>query len=144
MPNLDLFIHSILWKWVIIFDYIVHSVIGLLVGYGLQLFLGLFGIRFDILYIMVYYIGIVFGSLLVDIDNIKSKIGRKFKILSSFIYDIFGHRGIFHKIWFWTIVFGLIWLGIGNDIIWFTGVAVGIVMHIVGDKISDSINRGLI
>jgi len=48
---------------------------------------------------------VLFASLLPDIDNPESKIGRKLKIIGR----IFRHRGIFHSILTGAVISGLAW-----------------------------------
>ena len=50
----------------------------------------------------------LFFSLLPDIDESRSKIGRKNKLISKTIGFIFGHRGIFHTIYIPLVLFVLL------------------------------------
>ena len=52
----------------------------------------------------------LFGSLLPDIDSPKSLIGWIFRPLSNFFELIFGHRGIFHSLFFAILLSGVIWM----------------------------------
>lgn len=40
--------------------------------------------------------GAIFGSLIPDIDHPESTIGKKVKLISNFIHNVFGHRGMTH------------------------------------------------
>jgi inner membrane protein len=50
----------------------------------------------EILPITTGFIGTLIGSAFPDIDTSTSKIGRKVKIISKIINNMFGHRGLFH------------------------------------------------
>ena len=49
-----------------------------------------------------YYVGlfVLSGALIPDVDFSKSKIGRKFGFVSEFIEFLFGHRKLFHSVFF--------------------------------------------
>ena len=71
---------------------------------------------------------LLISSSFPDIDNSKSKIGRKIKIVSL----IFKHRGIFHSLFF---VFGISFLGFwffGEVVFW--GLFLGSLSHLVADS----------
>ena len=57
----------------------------------------------------------MFFSIFPDIDERKSKIGRKNKTLSTMINFIFGHRGFFHSIYIPLILY-FIFYYINNEI----------------------------
>lgn len=52
--------------------------------------------NYGILPIATGFLGTVVGSLFPDVDTSTSKIGRKVKIISKIINNMFGHRGLFH------------------------------------------------
>lgn len=58
----------------------------------------------------VYLTASVIGSLLPDIDEPKSYVGRKTKSTSSLIKFLFGHRGITHSILFMSILHLLLFI----------------------------------
>lgn len=118
----------------IIFDYVSHIIIGLLVGYGLDYFL----LRFTLLEMLFYYGFIIVGSVLPDIDTPKSYLGHKFKSLSSFIYEVFGHRTLTHSILLITVSFFIITItwGINTAI---AGLTIGSVMHVLGDMLDGKV-----
>jgi len=62
--------------------------------------------KFDFLMILVC----VFASLLVDIDTPKSKIGEKVKVFSWILNKVFGHRKLFHSMFFAAILSIFIWI----------------------------------
>ncbi|MBU3940924.1 MAG: metal-dependent hydrolase [Nanoarchaeota archaeon] len=64
-----------------------HTVFGLLVAILL---------KFNLIMVLVC----VFASLVPDIDTTKSKLGRKVKPLSWFFNVLFGHRKLFHGLFF--------------------------------------------
>ena len=78
--------------------YYTHLAFGLLVSF---IFLHFFHLQNLLLFIIV----VLFFSIFPDIDEPKSKIGRKNKILSHLINFIFGHRGIFHTIYIPLMLF---------------------------------------
>lgn len=47
---------------------------------------------------ILYFFIVVGASIIVDVDSCKSFIGRKIKIISWMIENIFGHRTIFHSL----------------------------------------------
>jgi inner membrane protein len=119
---------------VVVFDYISHIIIGCLVGFGLDYFL----LRFTLLEIIFYYGFIIIGSVLPDIDTPKSYLGHKFKLLSNFIFEVFGHRTLTHSILLMTILFfiSVMFWGI-NTII--AGLTIGSVMHVLGDMLTGKV-----
>ena len=52
--------------------------------------------RFNAIMVLVC----LFASLLPDMDTTKSKLGRKVKFLSGFFNVLFGHRKLFHSLFF--------------------------------------------
>ena len=63
-------------------------------------------LKFDFFMILVC----LFGSLIPDIDSPKSLIGWIFRPLSNFFELVFGHRGIFHSLFFAILLSGVIWM----------------------------------
>ena len=75
----------------------------------------------------VFFSLLLISSSFPDIDNSKSKIGRKIKIVSL----IFKHRGIFHSLFF---VFGISILGwrfFGDVVFW--ALFLGSLSHLIAD-----------
>lgn len=72
--------------------YYTHLVFALLLSLS---YIKFFAIEHRSLFALVA----VVSSLFPDIDETKSKIGRKAKILSNIINLFFGHRGIFHTVY---------------------------------------------
>lgn len=85
------------------------------------------------------------GSLLPDIDIPSSFLGRWLFPISWIINKLFGHRGLFHSITFYTIIFILLPLYHTSCMKYCTyGVVlvslyIGIVLHIVLDKLTTHI-----
>lgn len=57
--------------------------------------------------LLLFYTTVSLSSVLPDIDKRTSWIGRRVKILSYIIENIFGHRGAFHSLLF-TLLFSYI------------------------------------
>jgi len=72
--------------------YYTHLAFGFLVS---LLSIEFFSIQNKIIFVLI----IMFFSIFPDIDERKSKIGRKNKTLSTIINFMFGHRGFFHSIY---------------------------------------------
>lgn len=80
-----------------------------------------------------YVLGIIFGSLLPDIDEPNSYIGRRSFGISKIIHKNYGHRGVIHSIFAWCI------LTILCSIIpspFTIGVSLGYLFHLTGDFFS--------
>ncbi|PRO65946.1 metal-dependent hydrolase [Alkalicoccus urumqiensis] len=76
--------------------------------------------------------GLILGSLLPDIDQAQSFIGRRSRGLASIIQLLFGHRGLTHS--------GIVLFGAGT--VWFTAgtffsaLAFGVIVHLLADLCS--------
>ena len=57
---------------------------------------------------IIFLLIVLFFSLLPDIDESRSKVGRKNKLISKTIGFIFGHRGIFHTVYIPLVLFVLL------------------------------------
>ena len=71
---------------------------------------------------------VLFGAILPDIDNTKSKIGKRFKLVGF----LFAHRGIFHSI-FAIIVFTFLLSLITESYLAF---GLGYLSHLVADSLT--------
>jgi inner membrane protein len=78
--------------------YYTHLAFGLLFA---LLGLSIFNIKYPVLFVLV----ILLFSIFPDIDEKKSKIGKKNKLISGIINFIFGHRGLIHSIYIPLILF---------------------------------------
>ena len=87
------------------------------------------------------------GSLFPDIDTPHSFIGRRLLPISYIINKVFGHRGLFHSIIFYTIIFMILPLlnphlisrTLYGLILMFS--YIGIISHVVMDKVTTMITR---
>src|SRR3989338_3000199 len=106
--------------------YYTHLAFGLLVS---LLALNFFDVRYTLLFALI----VLFFSIFPDIDDSKSKIGRKNKIVSKIIGFVFGHRGIFHSIYIPLILFFVFYNKINNEI----GIAIilGYFSHLAADAL---------
>ena len=81
--------------------YYTHLAFGLLTSI---IYLHFFNIDYPLIFVLIA----VFFSIFPDIDESRSKIGRKNKIFSIPIKFVFGHRDIFHTIYVPIILFAII------------------------------------
>ena len=88
--------------------YYTHLAFGLLVS---LVALNLFNIENTILFILIA----IFFSIFPDIDETRSKIGRRYNLTSKIINFIFGHRGFFHTIYIPLVIF-FIFFKLNNEI----------------------------
>ncbi|MGM8262284.1 metal-dependent hydrolase (plasmid) [Clostridium perfringens] len=79
--------------------------------------------------------GVGLGSLLPDLDTPNSFIGRRLKIISYPLSTIFKHRGFLHSI---TPVILIFILGIFLKSLFIKSIALGYLLHLVGDTFSES------
>lgn len=84
-----------LWK--------THLAFGFLAGLALMPFL-------NHTHYLIYFSLVLFSSVLPDIDEPNSKIGR----YAPFVGKIFKHRGIIHTLWAGALICGLVWYFIGS------------------------------
>lgn len=75
------------------------------------------------------------GATLPDIDHPESTVGRRVKWLSYPIRMLFGHRGITHSLF---AVAGMFWLAFVFGNVWLSWLALGYLLHLVGDYLTDS------
>lgn len=106
-----------------------------MIGYGLDWMIINFSNKIEI---VLFYLFVAIGSVLPDIDTPKSFLGSKFKILSSFLFDIFGHRTITHSVLFWTIIF-FIFGFLADFNVALLGLIIGVFAHIFGDMIDGKV-----
>lgn len=93
-------------------------------------------------YIAIYLIGLVIGSLLPDIEESHSCVGRKVVWLSSRLNKAIGHRKITHRITVYLPIFFISYymsLNSNNFIyIFFIGFSLGSILHSLEDCLTDS------
>ncbi len=98
-----------------------------------SLFIGLYLMeRFSNKYLFLIFL--LVGSLLPDLDNPYSKLGRKVRPISGLIKFIFGHRGIFHSLVAGVLIFVLFYV-LGFKLIG-AGLFAGFVLHLVLDGLT--------
>ena len=78
--------------------YYTHLAFGLFTALLSLIF---FSIQNKLFFILIA----VFFSIFPDIDNTKSRIGKKNKLISGIINSVFGHRGFFHSIYIPLLLF---------------------------------------
>lgn len=81
----------------------------------------------------------LFGSMLPDIDRSRSKIGKKFWLVSWLAEKIFHHRGPIHSILFmlfFSAVFGLLFKYLGLSQMLTFWLAIGYLSHLVLDSLT--------
>jgi len=81
------------------------------------------------------FIVVMLGAMLPDIDHPDSTIGKRVKWLSYPIRMVFGHRGISHSLF---AVSTMCWCAYAADNIWLSWLALGYLLHLVGDYLTDS------
>jgi inner membrane protein len=103
-----------------------------------------FGISVGLIYIsiiipdsiIIFFSGLMLGTLMVDIDRPNSKIGIKTKPLSDIFSILFGHRGFFHSIFAAILLSGPIWYFLSKEF----GLAflIGYISHILIDGLTEA------
>ncbi|RFB13646.1 metal-dependent hydrolase [Bacillus sp. HNG] len=80
-----------------------------------------------------YVVGISIGSLLPDIDEPNSFIGRRSMGLATYINKKYGHRGITHSLFAWILI-SIVCLIIPSPLT--LGISLGYLFHLLGDFFS--------
>ncbi|KPC97989.1 Inner membrane protein YdjM [Geobacillus sp. BCO2] len=78
-----------------------------------------------------YTAGLVIGSLLPDIDEPSSYVGRRSFGVSDKIKEAFGHRGMTHSLIAWGVLAALVWRDSASPFA--MGLVLGYLFHIVED-----------
>lgn len=112
----------------IIFDFIAHIFSSLFFGYCLDYFF----LNFTFKETLFYYIFIILGSVLPDIDTPYSFLGKRIKPISKVLYKKIGHRSATHSVIIVTIAFFI------SIIVWeintiLVGLVIGSITHILTD-----------
>jgi inner membrane protein len=105
--------------------YKTHIVSSLTAGAGLSIML-------NYPFHIGYVIGICFGSLLPDIDEPRSFIGRRSFGLSKYVKQRYGHRGVTHSLFAWMLV-SLVFLIYPSFLT--GGISFGYLFHLIGDLV---------
>ena len=106
--------------------YYTHLAFGFLVS---LLSIEIFNIQNKLFFILI----VVFFSIFPDIDERKSKIGKKYKFILTIINFIFGHRGFFHSIYI-PLALYFIFYYINNEVA--IAVLVGYFSHLFMDALT--------
>ena len=88
---------------------------------------------FDIKNKLIFILVVVMFSIFPDIDEKKSKIGKKYRWASTIINYIFGHRGFFHSIYI-PLALYFIFYYINNEVA--IDVLVGYFSHLFMDALT--------
>lgn len=113
----------------VIFDnYMEHIAVGLFLCVGLDFLL----FKFTMIDMILYYLAVILGSILPDIDTPKSYLGHKFKFISTVINESFGHRTFTHSILVITVLFLISVLIFGMNA-FIVGLMLGALFHSLGD-----------
>ncbi|KAF0995185.1 metal-dependent hydrolase [Geobacillus sp. TFV-3] len=81
-----------------------------------------------------YTTGLVIGSLLPDIDEPSSYVGRRSFGVARKVKEAFGHRGMTHSLIVWGVLAALVWRDSASPFA--TGLVLGCLFHIVEDFFS--------
>ena len=84
--------------------------------------------------ISIFFIFVLFGALLPDIDEPRSKVGSKVTALSRLIKAVFGHRGVVHTLWGMVLFCGLFWYFVNKT--YGVAMAVGFFSHLFADGLT--------
>lgn len=106
--------------------YYTHLAFGFLAS---LISINIFNVNNKLLFILI----VALFSIFPDIDERKSKIGKKYKFISRIINFLFGHRGFFHSIYIPLILY-FIFYNINNEI----GIAIlaGYFSHLFMDALT--------
>lgn len=100
-------------------------VLGVLCSYSLD---------YPIASTVIYYGGVIAGSLLPDIDHPKSFIGKKIRPVSKSFHKLFGHRTFTHSLF--TVIIFLEIIRITQYDPLLIGLTLGIISHILLDLLT--------
>lgn len=81
-----------------------------------------------------YTAGLVIGSLLPDIDEPSSYVGRRSFGVAGKVKEAFGHRGMTHSLIVWGVLAALVWRDSASPFA--AGLVLGYLFHIVEDFFS--------
>jgi len=91
----------------------------------------------SLLYILIFYFSTIFGSILPDIDESESYIGKRFYAFSIVISSILKHRTFTHYLLLPVIIFFMSFFIVNPYMkIFIYGLSLGIVMHDIGDMLT--------
>jgi len=81
-----------------------------------------------------YTAGVVIGSLLPDIDEPKSYVGRRSLGMSHKVKEAFGHRGMTHSLFVWAVIAFIV--TVESSSTFSIGLVLGYLFHIIEDFLS--------
>lgn len=117
-----------------------HVTTSLTIGI-IPLFLYTNSLYYMLDYMGIYLAGVAFGSLIPDIDEENSSIGRRVPLIASFINDRFGHRKITHNLLFYIFIFMFAYyqsLYVTSYVYTFLlGFGIGGILHILEDCLTN-------
>lgn len=92
-------------------------------------------------YIAIYVIGLVIGSLLPDVEESNSVVGRQFPLLSDWLNNKIGHRTYTHNILIYLVIFIIAYyqsLYSSNFIyVFLIGFSLGSILHSIEDCLTN-------
>ena len=89
-------------------------------------------------------VGVILGSLLPDIDEPESYIGKRLLPFASIIKMIFGHRGASHYLIVPIMIFCTALFLEGTTSLFLVGLSFGYLLHLVGDMMTLGGIRGFL
>lgn len=94
--------------------------------------------------ILSVFLGVYFGTLLPDVDEPNSSMGRKMIAISNVINLIFGHRGLTHSIVFAFLVgvLSFFFQPLSFWHIFFISAGVGCILHDMADMVTNEGVKG--
>jgi inner membrane protein len=112
---------------VVFLRYHTHIVTSLAIGAGIAS-------QTSLPFTISYTAGIIIGSLLPDIDEPNSYVGRRSLGMSSKVKQAFGHRGMTHSILVWTVIASVLFFE--SHSLFSYGFSIGYLLHIIEDYFS--------
>lgn len=103
----------------------------------------LFGVFFKTELFIPVLLGVILGSLLPDIDEPESYIGKRLIPIAEIIGKLFGHRGASHYLIVPLCFFIIALLISGKTALFLTGLSFGYLFHILGDLMTLGGIKGL-
>lgn len=82
----------------------------------------------------VFFVFVLAGALLPDIDQPASKIGKRINPISNIIKMLFGHRGVIHSVWAMLIFCGLFWYFVNRT--YGAALFLGFFSHLIADSMT--------
>jgi len=88
-------------------------------------------------YVLVFYFSTIFGSLIPDIDESESYLGRRLYAISIVISSIFKHRTFTHYLFLPVAIFAISFFVADLYVkIFVYGLSLGVLMHDIGDMLT--------